>query len=133
MRLLLATFLLLAAWAVPATASAAELTLELETDGVRFGSAHQALGKLTEAGAPLAGQTITVEARRHPYAGDFQAIGQVTTAADGSYRFRGRFDRNAQLRAMAPAQNVVSPVVRAYVFPRPRLTFREVQRGSVRL
>jgi len=133
MRLLLTTFLLLAGGAVPPTASAAELTLELDTDGVRFGSAHHARGKLTEAGAPLAGQAITVEARSHPYSGDFHAIGQVTTGADGSFAFRGRFERNAQLRAFATAQNVRSGVVTAYVFPRPRLTFRALEHGSVRL
>jgi hypothetical protein len=130
MRLLLAAFLLLV---LPAGASAAELTLQLESSGVNFGAKHQASGALTEAGAPLAGQTIQIEGRRYPFSGDFESIGQTTTDAQGRYAFRGRFDHNVQLRAFAPAQNVRSPLVRAYVFPRQRLSFDTLRGDSIRI
>jgi hypothetical protein len=131
MRLLLATFLLLIA--LPASASAAELTFSLETAGKRFGSAHDAAGRLTEAGAPLAGQVVKVEGREYPFTGAFEEIGTTTTDADGRFAFSGRFDRNVQLRAFAEAQNVRSRLVRAYVFPRPKLSFKALDDDEIRI
>jgi hypothetical protein len=131
MRLLLSTFLLLVL--LPASASAAELTFGLETAGKRFGSAHDGSGRLTEAGAPLAGQVVKVEGREYPFTGDFQEIGSTTTDADGRFAFSGRFDRNVQLRAFAEAQNVRSRLVRAYVFPRPKLSFRALEGNAIRI
>ena len=38
-----------------------------------------------------------------------------------------------QLRAVAPAQQVTSDVHRAYVFPRPRSTFKALSRNRLRI
>src|SRR3712207_5347801 len=96
MRLLLTTFLLLAL--LPATAAAAELSLSLRTaDGVRFGTPHEAVGRLFEGGVPLAGQAVEIRSRRYPYAGAFRTVFTVTTEANGYYALPRRFDRNVQL------------------------------------
>jgi hypothetical protein len=130
MRLLLATFLLLV---LPAGASAADLELDVELPDVRFGSPHVATGTLTEAGAPLAGQPVTLTARPYPYRGGFEPVAEATTGADGTFSFRERFERNVQLRAHAPAQNAFSPVVSAYVFPRPAISYRELGGRRIRI
>jgi hypothetical protein len=130
MRLLLATFLLLA---LPSGASAAEITLDVEPADVRFGTAHRATGTLTEAGAPLAGQTVMLSARTYPYREAFEPAGETTTGPDGRFVISRRFDRNVQLRASAPVQGVTSPVVRAYVFPRATITFRSLGGDRIRI
>ena len=130
MRLLLATFLLLA---LPAGASAAEVTLDVEPADVRFGTAHEATGSLTEAGAPLAGQTVTLTARAYPYQGAFEPAGEATTGPDGRFTIKRRFERNVQLRASAPVQGAVSRLVRAYVFPRASITFRSLGGDRIRI
>jgi hypothetical protein len=131
MRLLVATFLSLVL--LPAGASAAELDFDVDPSGVRYGAPHDGAGRLTEAGSPLAAQPIVVEARRYPFSGAFEKVGEASTDADGRFSFRGRFDRNVELRATAPAQNVHSPLVRAYVFPRPVLSFRSLDGGAIRI
>jgi hypothetical protein len=131
MRLLVATFLSLVL--LPAGASAAELEFDVDPSGVRFGTPHEGAGRLTEAGAALAAQPIVVEGRRYPFTGAFRKVGEATTDADGRFGFRGRFDRNVELRAVAPAQRARSALVRAYVFPRPVLSFRALDGGSVRI
>jgi hypothetical protein len=131
MRLLLATFLLLVV--LPVGASAAELEFDVDPSGVRYGTAHEGAGRLTDAGAPLAAQPIVVEGRRYPYSGAFRKVGDATTDADGRFAFRARFDRNVQLRAVAPAQSVRSATVRAYVFPRPFLSFKALDGGRIRI
>src|SRR4051794_16065454 len=127
MRLVLTVFLLLAC---PATAAAADLTLTLDTSqGVRYGSVHEGHGILKEGTAALGGQPVEIEARAYPYDGAFKRVATVTTAPDGSYTFGHRFDRNGQIRAFAPAQAIRSNTVLAYVFPRPRSTFKAVDGG----
>ena len=131
MRLLLTVFLLLT---FPATAAAADLSLELSPDaGVRYGSAQEAEGRLTEGAAPLAGQVVELQARGYPFDGAYETVATATTGADGAYAFTRRFDRNVQLRAVAPAQLATSPQRRAYVFPRPRSTFKALSGGRLRI
>jgi hypothetical protein len=132
MRLLLTGFLLLLT--LPASASAAEISFTLETaGGVRFGSAHEAEGFLTENGLPLAGQSVEIQARPYPYDGAFEPLLTLTTDDNGGFGFRRRFDRNVQLRAVAPVQQVTSGTARAYVFPRPRSFFKALSGDRLRI
>jgi hypothetical protein len=131
MRLLLTALLLLA---FPGTAAAADLSLTLSTeDGVQYGTAHEAEGRLTEGGAPLAGQAVELQARPYPFDGEYETVATTTTGASGRYAFERRFERNVQLRALAPAQSERSRARRAYVFPRPRSTFKALSRGRLRI
>jgi hypothetical protein len=132
MRVLLTTFLLLAAF--PAAASAADLRFTLETaSGVRFGTPHEMEGFLTENGLPLAGQPVEIQARPFPYTGEFETIATVTTDDNGAFGLRRRFNRNVELRAFAPVQFAVSPERRAYVFPRPRSVFKALPDDRLRI
>ena len=127
MRVLLTAFLFLA---LPGTAAAAQLSLRLETSsGVQYGSAHEVSGRLTEAGAPLPGQAVDIEVRAYPFHGGFRRLATLTTASDGTFTFERRFERNTQIRAMAPALGALSPTVQAYVFPRPSSTFKALDGG----
>ena len=131
MRLLLTACLLLL---LPGTAAAADLSLTLSPPaGVQYGTAQEAGGRLTEGAAPLAGQVVELQARAYPYEGAFATIATASTGADGAYAFERRFRRNMQLRAVAPAQLVTSRARRAYVFPRPRSTFKALSRRRLRI
>jgi hypothetical protein len=131
MRLALTLLLLLAA---PATASAAQLSATLQTDGgVRYGQPQRLTGTLTEAGAPLAGQLVRLEARTFPFAGGFGTVASTTTNAKGAYAFSRAFDRNVQLRAYAPDQDVRSVTARAFVFPAVKLSFEQLGPRRLRL
>jgi hypothetical protein len=131
MRLVIALLLLLA---LPSTAAAADLTMELDPpDGVRYGEATEIEGTLTEGETPLAGQVVVLEAREFPYQGGFEQVEQSTTGSDGRYRFEREFDRNVQLRVRAPGAQAASEVVAAHVFPRVRLTFSVINERRIRL
>jgi len=131
MRLLLTAFLLLA---LPGTAAAADLSLALSTDaGVQFGSVHEAGGRLVEGSTPLAGQAVELRGRAYPFEGEYRRIATATTDAFGAFTFARRFERNMQLRAVAPALQTRSRVVRAYVFPRPRSTFKALEGRRLRI
>jgi hypothetical protein len=119
--------------ALPATASAAQVSLRLDEPEVQFGTAHRATGRLMEGTSPLAGQTIQLQGRAYPYDGPFQTLATTTTDAHGGYAFARRFDRNMQLQAVAPDAGATSRVVRAYVFPRPRSTFKALSRNRLRI
>src|SRR3954468_9488725 len=54
----LASVLVLVMLTLPATASAADVSLSLENAEVQFGTAHHAGGRLVEGTSPLAGRTI---------------------------------------------------------------------------
>jgi hypothetical protein len=136
--LIASALLLLAA----APASAAEVSLRVTpVDGVRLGTATSIGGAVTEAGAPLAGRTVRLEVRRHPYTGPWQARGTQVTGPDGRYAFTSTFNRNHHVRVRllglpatetAPAQPDVLTVVRnAYVLPAFTLSFE--QRGAHRI
>jgi hypothetical protein len=131
MRLVISLLLLLL---LPSTASAAELTFKFDgSPGVRLGSTHTVEGTLTQDGAPLAGQAVEIDARRYPYRGGFEPLRTVTTGEDGSFRLELEFRRNTQLRASAPAQGLVTRFISAYVFPRPKSTFKALDDGRLRI
>lgn len=129
----LASVLFLVMLALPATASAAQVSLSLQQPEVQYGTAHTASGRLVEGTSPLAGRTIELQGRAYPYDGPFQTLGTATTDANGAYAITKKFDRNMQLQAVAPDAGASSHVVRAYVFPRPRSTFRALSRSRLRI
>lgn len=131
---LLVTLLALLAVA-PATAGAAIVELGvLPPDGADFGDTHGVVGRLTGAyGAPVAGRQVLLQARRHPYRGRFLDLDTATTGLDGRFAFERAFDRNHQVRVLAPALGDSSAVQRVYVFPRSNLTFRLVRRNVIRV
>src|SRR5215213_4378609 len=132
MRLLFACFLVLLA--APATASAAELTFALSSEaGVQLGTPHALSGTLREAKLPLAGQRVELQGRAYPFQGKFRTLAKATTRADGTFAFRRTFERNIDLRAVAPAQDERSAVLRAYVYPRPRSTFKALAGHRLRI
>jgi hypothetical protein len=123
-------------------ASAAEVSVGVTpADGVRLGSATTVKGHVTEAGAPLAGRTVRLEVREHPFKGAWKVAGKRTTAADGAYTFAPAFKRNHQVRVVlegipatgsVPAQpDVVTAPRSAYVLPAFTLSFQ--QRGARRI
>ena len=130
----LVTLLLGALLLVPATASAADVSISLESGaGVQYGSAHQVRGRLAEGTAPLAGQAIELRGRAYPYEGDFSTLATTVTDGAGAFGFDRKFDRNMQLQVVAPPQGAFSKVVRAYVFPRPKSTFKALAGGRLRI
>jgi len=129
----LASVLFLVMLLVPATASAAEVSLTVNPSEVQFGAAHRATGRLAEGTVPLAGRTIELQGRAYPYDRRFRTLATATTDANGAYAVRKRFDRNMQLQAVAPDAGATSPVVRAYVFPRPRSTFTALGRSRLKI
>lgn len=118
---------------LPASASAADVSLSLADPEVQFGSAHRAGGRLTEGTSPLAGQAIQLQGRAYPYDGAFRTLATATTGADGSYTVKKTFDRNMQLQAVAPGAGATSRVVRAYVFPRPHSTFKALSGSRLKI
>jgi hypothetical protein len=131
MRTAFACFLVLL---FPSAASAADLSLRLATrPGVQFGAAHELDGALREGTAPLAGQAVELQGRAYPFDGAYRTLATATTGADGSFAFERRFDRNMDLRAVAPAQGERTRAVRAYVYPRPRSTFKALSGSRLRI
>jgi hypothetical protein len=130
-RLILALTALLL---LPGTAAAADVSLTLSpAAGVRYGSPLDAGGRLLEGTAPLAGQPVELQGRPYPYEGGFRRLATTTTDARGAFAFERRFARNMQLRAVAPVQGAQSETVRAYVFPRPRSTFKALPGSRLRI
>jgi hypothetical protein len=130
----LVTLLLGALLLAPATASAADVSISLESGaGVQYGSAHQVRGRLAEGTAPLAGQPVELRGREYPYKSDFETLATTTTDAAGAYAFARKFDRNMQLQVAAPGATAFSKVVRAYVFPRPNSKFSALKGGRLRI
>jgi hypothetical protein len=123
-----------AALVVPASAQAAPaLDVELERESVRYGAAHKLDGQLHDGALPLAGQEIVLEGRRYPYEGSYRILARTTTAADGSFGFSEKLDRNHRLRVMATAANLKSDLLQAYTLPEFELSFRALRPGVVRL
>ena len=132
MRLAITCFLVLLA--LPASASAADIRIALLTDdGVQFGTPHELSGSLREGPAPLGGQAIELQGRAYPYKGEYKTLARTTTRADGTFAFKRRFDRNMDLRAVAPAQGEQTERLRAYVYPRPRSTFKALSGSRLRI
>ena len=119
----------------PTAASAAVLDLAVSPKGgTDFGRSHTITGKLTGPyGAPLVGRQVDLEVRRYPYRGAFGKVASATSGLDGRFAFDHAFDRNHQVRVLAPEFGDRSAFAAAYVFPRTSLTFRLVRRNVIRL
>ena len=127
---------LLALAIAPAAASAAVLDLSVSPkDGTDFGDSHSITGKLTGPyNAPLVGRQVALEVRSYPFRGrQFRAVATATSGLDGRFAFERAFDRNHQVRALAPESGDRSAVATAYVFPRTALTFSLVRRNVIRV
>ncbi|MDP9294814.1 MAG: hypothetical protein M3O90_10400, partial [Actinomycetota bacterium] len=84
-------------------------------------------------GAPLVGSKVVLEARRYPFGGPFAELATATTGLDGRFSFEHAFDRNHQVRVLAPSSGDFSAVKVIYVFPGSNLTFRLVHRNVIRV
>ena len=133
LRPLIIALLVLAA--LPAAASAAVVDIEISPEGgADFGETHAVTGKLTGPyGAPLVGRQVALEIRRYPYKAPFVPAGTATTGLDGRFAFEHEFDRNHQVRVLAPEFGDRSAVKSVYVFPRTSLTFSLVRRNVIRI
>jgi hypothetical protein len=127
------------ALAAAAPASAAEVSVKVTPpEGVRLGNASAISGRVTEGGAPLAGRTVRLEVRKHPFKGAWKRKATRTTAADGRYSFGPKFKRNHHVRVRleglpateytSPQPDTLSARRNAYVLPAFTLAFK--QRGS---
>jgi hypothetical protein len=121
-----------------APAAAAEVSVSVDPrDGVRLGFATKVTGVATENGVPLAGRTVRLEVREHPFTGEWAPRGEVRTGADGSFSFDKQLERNHQLRAVlvgiAPAPDVASPIAQAYVLPAFTLSFDQAEGRRIQL
>jgi hypothetical protein len=130
------------ALAAAAPASAAELTVRVTPpDGVRLGNATTISGRATEGGVPLAGRTVRLEVRKHPFKRRWRRVAAKRTDADGRYSFARRFTRNHHVRVRlegapptaytSPQPDTLSARRNAYVLPAFTLAFR--QRGARRI
>ena len=126
---------LLALALVPAAASAAVVEIEISpAGGADFGETHAVTGKLTGPyGAPLVARQVQLEIRRYPYRRPFVPAGTATTGLDGRFAFEHEFDRNHQVRVLAPEFGDRSALAPVYVFPRTNLTFSLVRRNVIRI
>lgn len=136
MRLAFLTVLLAAlGTAAPARAAIPALTLATTPrEGAILGQATRVTGVLRQDGVPLAGRTVTLEGRAHPFDGPFAPLAAQATRADGRYAFSERLQRNHDLRVVTAAPGPArGRTVRVYVFPRARLEAATLERGVVRL
>ena len=127
---LLATLTLLLA-APAAHAATTTVTLKVPRKQTIFGHATKLSGTVLTDGAPAAGVPVQLEGRRYPYEGDFAVVDTTTTAADGTYEFARKLDRNWQFRAVAAG--VTSSRGRVYVAPWSKLTFQARSSRVIRL
>jgi hypothetical protein len=126
---LLATLIL--ALGAPAAQGAVSVDMRLSPEEVRYGEVTEITGTATVDGVPFAGQPVRLEGRRYPFEGEFEVIDEGLTAADGTYRFERRLDRNWVLRVRTGGK--VSRRGRAYVFPAFTLSFRARSVRVIRL
>ena len=119
----------------PAAASAAVLDIEITPKGgADFGETQAVTGKLTGPyGAPLVGRDVELEIRRYPYKARFRSVAKAMTGLDGRFAFERAFDRNHQVRVVAPQFGDRSAVAPVYVFPRTNLTFQLARRNVIRI
>jgi hypothetical protein len=135
MRRRLAVTALAAAGLLGAPGSAlAALDVAVTPAEARFGDAHRAQGRLTDAnGAPLANRRIALEKRDFPYRGAFRPIDHATTRADGSFRFNDiELRRNADLRAVA-FDGTTSGIARAWTYPDFTLDYESAGTNRIRV
>jgi hypothetical protein len=129
-----------------AAAAAADVSVRVApSSGVRLGSTLTITGTATEAGAPLAGRTVALEARRHPFKGPWRRQATDTTGADGAYAFAPKFDRNRDVRVrllpsstgeapyVIPLAGALSLVRHAYVLPAFTLAFKQRGPTAIRI
>jgi len=126
---------LLALALVPAAASAAVIGIEVTPKGgADFGEIQSVTGKLTGPyGAPLVGRQVELEIRRYPYKKRFRSVAKAQTGLDGRFGFERAFDRNHEVRVVAPEFGDRSAADHVFVFPRTNLTFQLVRRNVIRL
>ena len=118
--MLLATLTLLLA--APAADAAVTVTIETTPAESQFGGTTQISGTVLNNGAPFAGQTVQLDGKKYPFEATLAPLATTTTAADGTYRFDRKLDRNWQFRVVVAG--VKSERVRAYVYPATTLTYR---------
>jgi hypothetical protein len=130
--------------AAAAPASAAEVSIGVKpADGVRLGNATAISGRVTEQGAPLAGRTVRLEIRKHPFKGAWKRKATRTTDADGRYSFAPRLKRNHHVRVRleglpataytSPQPDTLSARRNAYVLPAFTLSFTQRGRQKIRI
>ena len=139
MKAAVLTLAVAAALAGAAPAPAADVSLTLGNKaGVRLGNASELAGRVTAAGAPLAGRKVRLEVRPHPFDGAWQRRGSALTAADGAYAFAPRLRRNHRVRVRLDplpdgSDTGLSPAADAYVLPAFTLSFASRGTRAVRL
>jgi hypothetical protein len=124
-----------------APAAAADVSVKVTpASGVRLGARLTVSGAVTESGAALAGRTVVLEVRRHPFKRGWKRRGIATTGADGRYAFAAKLDRNHDVRVrllpatagdatyQPPLGGALSRVRHGYVLPAFTLAFK--QRGA---
>lgn len=143
MRTALIAIALALAGASPA--SAADVSLRLDpAAGVRLGSPTAISGRVTEAGAPVAGRVVSLEVLRHPFEGVWKRRASARTAADGRYAFELELDRNHRVRVRLepvppataddlPTLGSLSRGRTAYVLPAFTLAFEQRDARVLRL
>jgi hypothetical protein len=130
--------------AAAAPASAAEVSVGVKpADGVRLGYPTAISGRVTEGGAPLAGRTVRLEIRKHPFTGAWKRTATRTTDADGRYAFAPRLRRNHHVRVRldglpateytSPQPDTLSARRNAYVLPAFTLAFQQRGRSRIRI
>jgi hypothetical protein len=119
--------------AAPASALA-QLDVAVSPNEARFGDAHHASGRMTDAaGAPLAGRRVALQERDYPFTGAFHTIGHTTTAANGGFSFSGiQLSRNADLRVEA-FDGTISGIARAFTYPAFTLTYRPAGDDTIKV
>ena len=124
---------LLALAIAPAAASAAVLDIEVTPKaGADFGETHSITGKLTGPyGAPLVGPPGRARGPRAiPTEAPFRSVATAMSGLDGRFAFERAFDRNHQVRVLAPEFGDRSAVSRRLRLPAhgPELLPRAAQR-----
>jgi len=126
------------ALAPAAPAAAAEVSITVApAAGVRLGSPTEVSGRVTDAGAPLAGRIVVLEVRRHPFDRAWGREAVTGTDDDGSFEFSPELDRNHRVRArligVSAEPDVLSAQRDAFVVPAFTLAFEQRGERELRL
>jgi len=123
--------ILLLAVGAPAAEAAVTVDMRVTPSETRYGEETRVTGEVLLDGVPYAGQPVQLEGRRYPFEDEFAVIDEGVTAADGTYRFERKLDRNWDLRVRVG--DAVSSRERAYVFPAFTLKFRARNARVIRI
>jgi len=123
--------IVLLALGAPAAHAAVTVDMRVSPAEISYGEPAEITGTALVDDAPFAGQPVRLEGWRYPFEGSYEVIDEAITAADGTYRFERKLDRNWDLRVRAG--DAVSKRERAYVFPAFTLSFRARNARVVRL